>query len=162
MGINKAITEMICAVEGGWEVAAFRLGMSLSALQNRVYGKKGSVLQIQHALALQTISDTTLFAEAIAEESGGMFMELPEADEDCDNEELLSKFTQILSDLGELARTHSDAIKDGSVSATERTNLEHIAQHAHRHIQELLTLTFRIYCRPDTTASRVAGLAREA
>jgi hypothetical protein len=137
---------MICAVDGGWETAAFRLGMSLSALQNRVYGKKGSVLQIQHALGLQVISDTTLFAEAICEESGGMFMKLPEVDQECDNEELLSKFTQILGDLGELASTHREAIKDGVVNDRERHDLEHVAAAAHRHIQELLTLTFRIYC----------------
>lgn len=146
MGINKAITEMICAVEGGWEVAAFRLGMSLSALQNRVYGKKGSVLQIQHALALQSISNTTFFAEAIAEESGGIFLELPAVDHDCDNEELLTKFTQILADMGELAKTHSSAIADGVVNDTEKNDLEHIAAQAHKHIQELLALTFRIYC----------------
>jgi len=146
VGINESITAMICAVDGGWETAAFRLGMSLSALQNRVYGKKGSVLQIQHALGLQVISDTTLFAEAICEESGGMFMKLPEVDQECDNEELLSKFTQILGDLGELASTHREAIKDGVVNDRERHDLEHVAAAAHRHIQELLTLTFRIYC----------------
>lgn len=146
MGINSSITEMICAVEGGWEVAAFRLGMSLSALQNRVYGKKGSVLQIQHALALQTISDTTLFAEAVCEESGGMFVELPAIDEHCDNVELLEKFTQVLADMGELAKTHSAAIADGVVNDREKHDLEQVAAHAHRHIQELLALTFRIYC----------------
>lgn len=146
MGINESITEMICAVDGGWETAAFRLGMSLSALQNRVYGKKGSVLQIQHALGLQVISDTTLFAEAVAEESGGIFMKLPDVDEEVDNVELLTKFTQVLTDMGELAKTHSAAIADGVVNDREKHDLEQIAAHAHRHIQELLALTFRIYC----------------
>lgn len=145
MSIKQAITQMIDKA-GGQDRAAFELGMSLSALQNRLYSKKFQVITIEHALALQVISNTTFFAEAIAEESGGMFMKLPEVDEHCDNEELLSKFTQILGDLGELASTHREAIKDGNVNDREKHDLEQIAAHAHRHIQELLTLTFRIYC----------------
>jgi hypothetical protein len=161
MGLRKAYQAMIRAFNGGAPAMAGALGMSEASLQNRIYEVKGQTIQTETALAMQRLSGTTFFAEAIAEFSGGMFMELPEVDEHCDNEELLTKFTQILGDLGELARTHSAAIKDGSVSATERTNLEHIAQHAHRHIQELLTLTFRIYCRPEATTSR-PSLAREA
>jgi hypothetical protein len=75
-----------------------------------------------------------------------MFVSLPEVDDNCDNEELLAKFTQILSDLGELAKTHTAAIADGIVNDREKHDLEQVAAAAHRHIQELLTLTFRIYC----------------
>jgi hypothetical protein len=146
MGLRKAYQSMIRAFNGGAPAMAGALGMSEASLQNRVYEVKGQAVQTETALAMQRLSGTTFFAEAVAELSGGMFVVLPEVDEHCDNEELLSKFTQILGDLGELASTHREAIKDGVVNDREKHDLEHVAAAAHRHIQELLTLTFRIYC----------------
>jgi hypothetical protein len=146
MGLRKAYQSMIRAFNGGAPAMAGALGISEASLQNRIYEVKGQAIQTEMALAMQRLSGTTFFAEAIAEQSGGMFVSLPEVDDHCDNEELLAKFTQILSDLGELAKTHTAAIADGIVNDREKHDLEQVAAAAHRHIQELLTLTFRIYC----------------
>jgi hypothetical protein len=163
VGIKKSITDMIGAA-GGWEDAAYKLGMSISVLQNRVYGKKGSVLSIDHALSLQTISNTTLFAEAIALASGGTFVALPQiTDEDVTNEELLLKFQQLCEEFGRLGHRHREATEDGHVDAQERADLQAIADSMHRRIQELLAITFRIYCVSETDGAaamhRVADLA---
>ncbi|MBU9468325.1 hypothetical protein LGM75_23920 [Burkholderia multivorans] len=145
MGLRKAYQAMCRALPGGAEAMAAALGMSAASLQNRIYEVKGQVLHTEHALAMQTLSGRTDFAEAIARMSGGMFVQLPGLDDECDNQELLTKFTLILDQLGVLARTHAQAIEDGVVDDTEKAELERIAHDAHRHIQELLQLTFRIY-----------------
>ena len=43
------------------------------------------------------------------------------------------------------------AIADGVVDDQEKAELERIAHDAHRHIQELLQLTFRIYRSNEST-----------
>lgn len=147
--IRNSYLGMIRAFAGGWDAMAAALGYTRDALENRIYEKKVR-MHVDTALVMQKLSGTTLFAEAIASDSGGVFVALPEVVE-CDNEELLMKFTQILSDMGELAKTHSAAIADGEVSMRERGELEGIARQAHRHIEELLAVTFRIYCHPSRT-----------
>ncbi|RQQ19706.1 hypothetical protein DF107_18040 [Burkholderia stagnalis] len=149
MGLRKAYQAMCRAFPGGSDAMAAALGMSSASLQNRIYEVKGQVLHVETALAMQTLSGRRDFAEAIAKHSGGMFVRLPGMDEECDNQELLTKFTLILDQLGALARTHAQAIEDGVVDDRERAELERIAHDAHRHIQELLQLTFRIYHAPE-------------
>ena len=99
---------------------AAALGMSAASLQNRIYEVKGRVLHTEHALAMQTLSGRTDFAEAIARITGGMFVQLPSLEDECDNKELLTKFTLILDQLGALARTHAQAIADGVVDDQEK------------------------------------------
>lgn len=138
---------------------ATALGMSAASLQNRIYEVKGQVLHTEHALAMQTLSGRSDFAEAVARITGGMFVQLPGLDDECDNQELLTKFTLILDRLGVLARTHAQAISDGVVDDHEKAELERIAHDAHRHIQELLQLTFRIYRSNEPTDETPAARA---
>ncbi|RQS88050.1 hypothetical protein DF048_27390 [Burkholderia seminalis] len=150
---------MCRAFPGGAEAMATALGMSGASLQNRIYEVKGQVLHTEHALAMQTLTGRTDFAEAVARVTGGMFVQLPGLDEQCDNQELLTKFTLILDQLGVLARTHAQAIADGVVDDHEKAELERIAHDAHRHIQELLQLTFRIYRSNEPTDETPAARA---
>ena len=66
MGLRDAKLKMIAGVTGSWEVAAAYLGMTVNALRNRAYEVKGQVLTEDHCLALQALSGTTYYAEAIA------------------------------------------------------------------------------------------------
>lgn len=159
MGLRKAYQAMCRAFPGGSEAMAAALGMSAASLQNRIYEVKGQVLHTEHALAMQTLSGRSDFAEAIARLSGGMFVLLPSLEDECDNQELLTKFTLILDQLGVLARTHAQAIADGVVDDHEKAELERIAHDAHRHIQELLQLTFRIYRSNEPTDETPAARA---
>lgn len=146
MGTREAIKAMITKVDGGWTVAAAYLGMSVSALENRVYEKKGQSLSTQDALVIQDFSKTTLFAEAIATASGGTFVKLPDID-GAGNDELLFKFNELQAEMGRLAQEYSSSVKDGVVTDTESASLESIGREMHRTIQELLALTFKIYKR---------------
>lgn len=152
--IRNSYLGMIRAFAGGWDAMSAALGYTRDALENRIYEKKVR-MHVDTALVMQKLSGTSLFAEAVARESGGTFVILPTVDH-LDNDELLKKFSQILEQLGELATHHHKALEDGVVTDRERADLKRIADNAHRRIEELLAITFRIYCtgKPDGPRTR--------
>lgn len=147
MEIKKAFLSMIKAFPGGWDAMSAALGMSKDALENRIYERKGQSVLVETALQMQSFSSTTHFAEAVAQVSGGVFMKLPEHG-DHDREELLSKFNELYGELGELSIKFKASVEDGEIDKRERADLSDVGQHIHRTVEELLTLTFQIYCRP--------------
>lgn len=126
---------------------AAALGMSKDALENRIYERKGQSVLVETALQMQSFSSTTHFSEAVAQVSGGVFMKLPEHG-DHDRDELLSKFNELYGELGELSIKFKVSVEDGEIDKRERADLTDVGQHIHRTVEELLTLTFQIYCRP--------------
>ena len=123
------------------------LGMSRDALENRIYERKGQSVLVETALQMQQFSNSTHFAEAVAQLSGGLFMKLPEQRSD-DREELLAKFNELYSKLGDLSTKFREYVKDDEIDRRERQDLSDVGQNIHRTVEELLALTFQIYCRP--------------
>lgn len=153
MEIKKAYLSMIKAFPGGWDAMAAALGMSRDALENRIYERKGQSVLVETALQMQAFSGTTHFAEAIAQGSGGVFLKLPSGG-DHDREELLDKFNELYAELGDLSTRFKESVADGEIDKREREGLTDAGQHIHRTVQELLTLTFQIYCRRDRAADQ--------
>lgn len=151
--IKKSYLGMIRAFPGGWAAISAALGMSESALNNRVYERKGQRVDVETAMQLQAFSGTTLFAEAVARDSGGVFFRLPEAAIDITNEELLSKLTQLLTELGSLSETHNRAIEDGVIDDEEKDRLDKIAERIHRRLQEFMAQTYRVFWRSRDAAA---------
>lgn len=147
MEIRKSYLRMIRAFPGGWDAMAAALGMSRDALENRIYERKGQSILAETGLQMQQFSETTHFAEAIAQASGGVFLRLPSVDEDCDREELLAKFNDLYAHLGDLSTTFKKSITDNEIDKDERAKLSDVGQDIHRTVEELLALTFQIYCR---------------
>lgn len=148
MDLLSAYQEMIKA--HGWNGTAATLGMTKSALEARVYEVKGSGMRVDTALLIQAYSGTTHFAQAIAEQSGGVFIQLPEG-EGVTAEELSGKFHELYVELGRLSATYTAAIQDGEIDRRERADLENISQEMHKTTRELMALMFQIYCRPEIT-----------
>ncbi len=146
MNLRGSILKMISEVDGTWECAAPYLGMTVAALHNRAYHVKGQSLTPEQALALQGLSKTTLFAEAVALASGGTFVNIPSG-ELASGEELSRKFHELYAELGEFSRQFMAATADEEIDAGERETLEAIANKMHRNLSELLGLSFKIYCR---------------
>jgi len=165
MSLRQAYQAMCKAYNGGADAMATALGLSRTALDNRIYELKGQAVSVEHSIAMQGLSKTTFFAEAVAQLSGGSFFAHPEVVE-LDNEELLVKFQRLLEDFGRLGRRHREATADGVVDAIERAELESIVGDMHRGLQELLVLTWRIYCADERAGAsalhRVADLADRA
>jgi hypothetical protein len=134
---------MIKAFPGGWAAMVGALGMSRDALENRIYERKGQGVLVETALQLQKFSGTTFFAEAIAVESGGTFLKLP--DIDAENEDLMKKFNQLYAELGTFSRNFMLATADDKIDARERATLEADAARMHKVLAELAALMFRIY-----------------
>lgn len=150
MEIKRAYLAMIKEFPGGWDAMAGALGMTRDALENRIYERKGQSVLTETALQMQQFSSSTHFAEAVAQVSGGVFMKLPEHG-DHDRDELLAKFNELYAELGDLSIKFKVSIEDGEIDKRERADLSDVGQHIHRTVEELLTLTFQIYCRPGAS-----------
>jgi len=135
--------------------------MTETALDNRIYERKGQEFTVRQALRMQAVSNTTLFAEQIAKESGGVFVKLPSV-EHIDNDLLLTKFAELSAEVGELSREFADFTKDGEIDPKERAKMEITGQAIHRKTEEMMAVMFRIYCRhPDLAArDQSAGAGR--
>lgn len=148
MELKNAYQKMCTAKEGGWSSMANYLGMTHDSLENRVYERKGQAISIHDALQMQKTTNTTYFAEAIANLSGGVFINLPETGE-LDHDELLSKFTDLYVEIGRLSEGFKESTEDGHITKKERDKLNNTGQNIHRKVQELLALTFVVYCKQD-------------
>lgn len=146
MNLRQARLKMIKAFDGGWDAMAAALGMTRDGLENRIYEKKGQSVLTETDLQMQAMSHTTYFAQAVATASGGTFVQLP-APDDLDNDALMNKFHELHAELGELHHKFREYTKNNEVDARERADLQEIGGRIHMKMQELLVLTFRIYCK---------------
>lgn len=147
--LRRALLKMIGDHPEGWDGMVKDLDMrSRVALENRVYERQGQALSTRAALLMQSKSGTPALAELAAMEAGGVFLSLPSY-EFLDKDDLLSKFNTLYTELGRLSSTFKLAIADEEVDKKEKMTLEEIVQNIHRTLQELLALTFLIYCPPD-------------
>lgn len=151
MDLRKAVVRMVNAVNGGWTVAAAHLGMTENALRNRVYETKGQTLSTNDKIALQELSDTKLFVEALAAISGGTFVRLPEIGQ-IGSESVQLMFNEMYAELGEHFKLFMAAIAgDGVIDTTERNDIEAHGAELHRKVEQLQALMFSLYCRRTKT-----------
>ena len=150
MELRTAAQKMIKAMPGGWDAMSAALGYTKSGLENRVYERQGQALLVETMLQMQAFTNTTHFAQAVASLSGGMFLPLPDP-VDVDRDELLAKFNAVYSEVGKLSSRFSEATADNVIDKKEREDLTLIAEEIHRHIEELLRLTFQVFCRQPST-----------
>ena len=141
--------QMMCrAMNGGWSAMAESQGMSLTALENRVYARKGQEVTVARAMAMQEASGTTYFAEAVAQESGGLFIKLPTL-ESVSAEDIQEQFIQMLEKAGEFAAEWRRATEDNEVCKREKRQLGSLAADLCRHVHEILHTTFKLFCKQD-------------
>ncbi|SNT28726.1 hypothetical protein SAMN06265795_12225 [Noviherbaspirillum humi] len=150
MELRKAYQTMIKAFAGGWDAMAAALGTSKDSLENRIYERKGQSMLVEIALQMQSFSDTTHFAEAIATISGGTFVKLPNVDH-VDNDDILAKMNQLHVELGQWCGKFALATADGEIDTRERADLSAVVDAMHRTLDEIKALTFRAYCRDTDT-----------
>jgi len=134
---------MIKAFPGGWDAIACALGMSRDALENRIYERKGQGVLVETAMQMQAFTGTTHFAEAVAALSGGTFVKLP--DVEFDNVDLMKKFNELYTELGQFSRDFNEATADDKIDRREAATLRADADRMHRVISELVVLMLRVY-----------------
>ncbi|MFS2004628.1 YmfL family putative regulatory protein [Duganella sp. CT11-25] len=130
----------------GWIGTCAQLNMTRSQLEARVYEVKGSGMRVSTAQLLQRLSGTTLFAQAVAAEAGGVFIEMP-AGAAADKSGLMTKFLELQVEIGELSKAYTAAIDDSVIDSRERRELEEIEQRMHKTVSELMATMFAMHCR---------------
>lgn len=143
--LRAGLLACVSAMPGGMDAMAAALGLSRSALDNRIYERKGQGILLETAMQLQSTSGTTALAQAVAHLSGGVFVQLPDADA-C-RDDLLGKFNELYAELGGLSSTFRVATYDGEIDVRERSALQSEAQRIHALLEQLLALSFSVYCR---------------
>ncbi|OQS30414.1 MULTISPECIES: YmfL family putative regulatory protein [Chromobacterium] len=144
--LRIAYQDMCKAMAGGWSAMAAALGFSKDGLENRVYERKGQAVSVHEAMQMQAFSGTTLFAEAVAAEAGGVFIPLPDV-EAVDDEEIQRVYMELVDEVGRLAREWREATRDGEVDKRERQRLEAIRDAICTKVTQMNHLTFQVFCR---------------
>lgn len=154
MNLRQAYLGMIKAFPGGWDAMCGALCMKRDALENRIYERKGQDLHVHTALMMQEFSQTKMFTEAICTASGGTFVKLPCVDH-VGNEEISEKFREVFEELAVWSAEFREVTEDGKITKLEQEKLNAIVDHSHMLMDQLRSLTFRVYCE-ETKAETLA------
>lgn len=113
-----ALHAAVLASKLGIAGVAKRIGRSPQVLYNKFSeSMPQSEPSVREALAMADAIETTVFAEAVAEHFGGVFVRLPNASGSDDG--LLQDYMDIMQRLGDLAREVTEARQDGVISPEE-------------------------------------------
>jgi hypothetical protein len=137
MDIRNSYQKMIKSCTGGWPTMCSMLGMTKAKLEARVYERKGQSMLVETALLMQTLSETTCFAEAVANESGGVFIPVASFEGIADIE-LLDGYTAMVEDEGRFATDFRRALKDGEICRKEFEQLRDDIRLQQAHEMELI------------------------
>lgn len=144
MNTRQAYLKMIRAYQGGWDAMAAALGLSRDALENRIYEKKGQGILSETAMQMQSLSQTTHYAEAVAALSGGTFIKLPVLDH-IGNEEISGKFHELIEELGEISTEWRRMTGDNVLTDGELQTLDHLTHRMHVTLDTIRALTVRVF-----------------
>lgn len=144
--LRTSYQQMCRAMQGGWAAMAAALGLSKDGLENRVYERKGQEVTVHQAMQMQAMSGTTLFAEAVAADAGGVFILLPQVD-GVDDEQIQGLYMELVDEVGRLAREWRAATRDGEVDKKERARLDAIRLAICTKATQMNALTFKLFCR---------------
>lgn len=137
MGIRQAYLAMIKAFPGGWDAMAAAVGLSRMGLENRIYERKGQAIMVETAMAMQAASGTSLFAETVAQDSGGVFITIPAFDGVADIE-LLDAYTAMVEDEGKFAKDFRDSLRSRNITRSAFLKMRDDIHEQQRHEMELL------------------------
>lgn len=142
--LRSTYVRMCQAMPGGTAAMAAALGYTVDALRNRIYERKGQCINVDDALMMQDLSGTKLFANEIAQQSGGVFLEvIPPTT--LERTEILTEFNQLVQSLGELSREYELSVRDGKINEEEKRTLKKRGYAIHKQVERLLAISFSIY-----------------
>ena len=95
-----AVLNMVNDYQGGRDAIAHLLGVDSTHLKNQVYQQKGMSVPTERALLIQEFTGRTDFAEAVAHQSGGVFIKLPAAHNDLVDADINEQLMQATKNLG--------------------------------------------------------------
>lgn len=142
--LRSTYVAMCRSFPGGTAAMAAAMGYTVDALRNRIYEKKGQSLSVEDALLMQEFSGTKHFANEIARQSGGVFLEVIPAGIR-ERSELLTEFNRLTQELGELSKDYELSVRDGQIDGAEKAMLKRQAYRIHKQLEKILAISFAIY-----------------
>lgn len=146
MDRNTALKKIAEEWLGGHKACAEFLGFeTVTQFRNRLYEIKGQRLSLDQEIVLSAASGRDEWIQSICDEHGGVFVRLPDAD--VNRDDLLAKFNELYAEIGLLSAEFRDAVADEEVDQLEHDRLSTRGMKINAKVQELLALTFAVYCR---------------
>lgn len=142
--MRSVYVRMCQAFPGGTEAMAAAMGLTKDALKNRIYERKGQRVSVDEAMLMQDFSGTKFFANEVARQSGGVFLEVILAGIR-ERSELLTEFNRLTQELGELSKDYELSVRDGQIDGAEKVMLKRQAYRIHKQLEKILAISFAIY-----------------
>lgn len=119
---RKVMTTVATQFPGGRECAAARLGIPLKRLENQIYGTAGvKPLDDLEISVLEQELGTSYLPDYICGLYGGVFVPLPEADQD--NLDMYSRAISTQTARGKVDQLIQEALADGEIDAAEAAEI---------------------------------------
>lgn len=140
---RKVMTTAATAFPGGRDCAAARLGIPLKRLENQIYETAGvKPLSDSEIYQLEQEQGSTLLPDYICAMYGGVFVPLPEADQD--NLDMYTRAISTQTARGKVDLMIQQALADGEIDAAEAAEIlsvhsKHVAAR-HAEVQAVIAL----------------------
>ena len=113
-----ALHAVLLRMDGDITEAAKRIGRSPGILHNKFSDAMPHYeVTAREALALADYAKTTVYAEAVCEHFGGVFLTLPEGA--AGDDDVLQAYLGIIQQMGELSKEFTEARADGVIEPAE-------------------------------------------
>ncbi|MDR3431075.1 MAG: YmfL family putative regulatory protein [Rouxiella aceris] len=149
--ISDAIHQLITQTPGKYEAMAKNLDPvagTENALRNRVRQIAGQVVPLGMAVEMEMYSGRSDITAAMCKRAGGVFVKLPDVQQ-MGNEELLMKFNELLSALGQFASTHNEITADGVLDKDEKNLMQTKGYRVQALVAEIMVVTEMLFGEGD-------------
>ncbi|CAM6615078.1 TPA: DNA-binding protein [Klebsiella aerogenes] len=147
--IKKTITEL----PGGYAEAAEWLGVTENALFNRLRVDGDQIFPLGWAMVLQRAGGANHIADAVARQSGGVFVPLADIEE-VDNGDINQRLMESIEWIGKHSNFVRKATADGVIDEAERAQIEENSYQVIAKFQEHITLLYRVFCVTEKSDAR--------
>ena len=150
LSTNGAILNMVNEFQGGRAAIGAMLCVDPIRFKNQLHEQKGMRISTETALTIQEFTGRTDFAEAVAHQSGGVFVKMPEHD-NLVRADIHETFTETTKNIGLLIQEFLEAIKDGELDEIEHRRLEARKDKACSNLALAIHMIVEVYKRKQST-----------
>ena len=147
---NGSVLNMVNEFQGGRAAIGAMLSVDPIRFKNQLHEQKGMRISTETALTIQEFTGRTDFAEAVAHQSGGVFVKMPEHD-NLVRADIHETFTETTKNIGLLIQEFLEAIKDGELDEIEHRRLEARKDKACSNLALAIRMIVEVYKRKQST-----------
>ncbi|MGC0151024.1 phage regulatory CII family protein [Chromobacterium vaccinii] len=135
---------------GMWSGSLEELGRlvcgSTQGLKHKLAHFRGQYLRPEELVTLQLATGGRNAVSEMARQLGGVFLMMPPAAIELDNQDLLLQVNHMHAELGRLLESMNEYVRnDGVIDGAEKQTLDRQGHEVHVQILKFLALTYRVY-----------------